>query len=123
MTSAYVNKAHLLAQMGRHQEAMGFYHQALQIDPDDRFALVLLRQAERQEHFSQDRQQQVYLAQRVAALLRAHAEGRPPESGEDAWTSAPLTLAFLGVQRFGPPAPQAGVEEFLWHSTAQTLQA
>ena len=27
------------------------------------------------------------------------------------------------MQRFGPPAPQAGVEEFLWHSTAQTLQA
>ena len=89
MTSAYVNKAHLLAQMGRHQEAMGLYHQALQIDPDDRLALVLLRQAERQQHFSQDRQQQTYLAQRVAALLRAHAEGRPPESGEDAWTSAP----------------------------------
>lgn len=122
MAPIYVNKAHLLEQLGRRPEALMLYRQAVQIDPDDPLAVTLLRQAERQEQLAQDRQQQTHLAQRVAALLHAHEAGRLPEHTGDDWTSAPLTLAFLAVQRLGSLAPQAGEEVFLISSLAQALR-
>jgi Tfp pilus assembly protein PilF len=122
MAPIYVNKAHLLEQLGRRPEALMLYRQAVQIDPDDPLAVTLLRQAERQEQLAQDRQQQAHLAQRVAALLHAHQAGRFSEPTGDGWTSAPLTLTVLAVQRPGSLAPQAGEEAFLASSLAQALR-
>jgi tetratricopeptide (TPR) repeat protein len=118
MGLTYVNKAHLLEQLGRRQEALELYRQAAQMDPHDRLAGALLRQAERQERLAQDTQ----LAQRVAILVSTHPAGRPPEKAGDDWTSTPLTLAFLGVQRLGALAPEAGEEAFLSGTMAQALQ-
>jgi hypothetical protein len=108
--------------MGRRTEAIELYRQAVQTDPDDHLAAVLLSQAERLQQLAQDRQQHAALTQRVAALVRIHAQGSPPESASDDWTSAPLTLAVLAVQRLGSPSPQAGAEEFLSYRIAQVLQ-
>lgn len=122
MAVAYANKAHLLEQLGRPQEALGLYRQALQMAPEDRFTATLLREAERRQHLAKDPQQQARLAQHVATLLQAHEEGKPPESPHDDWTSTLLTLAFLHVQRPDSLALRAGEEEVLVHSLAQALR-
>ena len=46
---AYANKGYLLEKVGKPQEALGLYRQALQLNPDDRLSEMLLRQAERRE--------------------------------------------------------------------------
>jgi serine/threonine protein kinase/tetratricopeptide (TPR) repeat protein len=122
LATVYINKAQVLEQMDRRPEAVELYRQAAQMDADSPLAAVLLRRAERQQQLAQDGQQQAALAQQVATLLRTHAEGRPPENPGDDWTSAPLTLAVLGVQRQGALAPQAGAEEFLSYSLAQACE-
>jgi tetratricopeptide (TPR) repeat protein len=122
MAVAYANKAHLLEQLGRPQEALGLYRQALQMAPEDRFTATLLRAAERRQHLAKDPQQQARLAQHVATLLQAHEAGKPPESPHDEWTSALLTLAFLHVQRPDSLALRAGEEEVLAHSLAHALR-
>jgi class 3 adenylate cyclase/Flp pilus assembly protein TadD len=119
----FANKAHLLQESGKRQEALILYRQALQMRPDDRFIMTLLREAERWQQLAQDREVQAHLNQWVAERLQAYQEGqKPPIQVGDGWTSAPLTLAFLPFRRRGTFARRAGEEEVLVHHVAQTLR-
>lgn len=109
--ATYVNKAHLLAQLGRHTEALGLYRQAVQIAPDHPLARVLLHYAEQRE------QQKTHLSQRVTALLGAIEKRGIAQSASDQ-----LTLAFLTVQRPDSLAPQAGEELYLIDGITQALR-
>jgi class 3 adenylate cyclase/tetratricopeptide (TPR) repeat protein len=119
----FANKAHLLEESGKRQEALILYRQALQMRPDDRFIMTLLREAEQRQQLAQDREVQSNLNQWVAERLQAYQEGQePPIQVSVGWTSAPLTLAFLPFRHRGMFARRAGEEEFLVHHMAQTLQ-
>jgi tetratricopeptide (TPR) repeat protein len=120
---AYANKGHLLENLGKSQEAVALYRQALQLDPDDRLTETLLREAERREQLAQDQHTRERLDQLVAELVRWSREGKPRDSPGDGWTSMPLTLAFLDLQRQGTLPSRAGEEEFLWLRMAEGLKA
>jgi tetratricopeptide (TPR) repeat protein len=123
LTVAYANKGHLLEALGKPQEAMALYRQALQLDPDDRLTETLLRAAERREQLAQDQQQQARIDQLVAELVRLAQEGKARESPSDGWTSTPLTLALLDVRLQGTLPSRAGEAEFLFLRMAEGLRA
>ena len=50
----YANKARLLDQLGKPQEALDLYRLAAQLKPDDRITARLLRAAERRQQIAQD---------------------------------------------------------------------
>jgi tetratricopeptide (TPR) repeat protein len=120
---AYANKGHLLEKLGKPQEALVLYRQALQLNPDDRLTEALLREAERREKLAQDKQKQERIDQLVSELVRSSQEGKARESPGDGWTSLPLTLAFLAVQIQGTLPSRAGEEEFLFLRMAEGLKA
>lgn len=103
----YTNKGHVLATLGKFQEALEDYRHAQQLNPADRLSAALLHEVERRASAAQDREKQERIDQLVASLLQAYREGKQsPEQG-DGWTSVPLTLAFLPVQTQGTPVAQS----------------
>jgi len=119
----HTNKAHLLDKLGKHQEALDLYRQALQLNPDDPLTALLLRDAERRQQLAQDREQQQRIDQLVDELVRAYREEPRPAAPEDEWTSRPLTLAFLPFQHQENLAARAGQAEFVVLSLTQALRA
>jgi tetratricopeptide (TPR) repeat protein len=120
---AYANKGYLLEKLGKPQEALGLYRQALELDPHDRLTEALLREAERREKLAQDKLRQERIDQLVADLVRLNQEGKRRESPGDGWTSTPLTLALLDVQMQGTLPSRAGEEEFLFLRMVEGLRA
>ncbi len=70
MAVVYANKAHLLEQLGRRQEALVSYRQALQLDPDDVLTTTLFREAQRREQLTLDKDKQERIDRLVAELLQ-----------------------------------------------------
>jgi CHAT domain-containing protein/predicted negative regulator of RcsB-dependent stress response len=122
MAAVYANKAHLLDQLGKHQEALALYRQARQLDPNDPLTAALWQEAEQRQQLAEDQQRQQRLDQLVAELLQAHQEGKTRGPVGDGWTSPPLTLAFLDFRYQGPPTARAGQEDFLLLRMTQALQ-
>jgi hypothetical protein len=120
---ASTNKAYLLTQNGQYEAAVALYRQVVQQQPEDRLAAVLLREAERRDQLAHDQERQTRITQLIADLVQEHREGRSPGPQGDAWTSPPLTLAWLDFQRQGTPEPRAGADEVLLQSLAEALQA
>jgi tetratricopeptide (TPR) repeat protein len=119
----HTNKAHLLDKLGKRQEALDLYRQALQLNPDDPVTTLLLRDAERRQQLAQDREQQQRIDQLVDELVRAYREDPRPAAPEDEWTSRPLTLAFLPFQHQENLSARAGQAEFVVLSLTQALRA
>ena len=120
---AYANKGYLLEKVGKPQEALVLYRQALQLNPDDRLTETLLRETERRQKLAQDKEKQERIDQLVSELVRSYQEGKRRESPGDGWTSTPLTLALLDVQTQGTLPSRAGEEEFLFLRMAEGLRA
>ena len=130
LAEAYANKAFLLEEIGereaqeayrseqttRFEEALALYTQALQKDPDDHFTRAL--------HDGVQRRQQTALHRaQVEGLLSMPHKCRETKSGEDAWTSTPLTLAFdLKPPREHAFAQRAGEGEVLLQRLVQKLR-
>jgi tetratricopeptide (TPR) repeat protein len=118
----HANKAHLLDKLGKHQEALDLYRQALQLSPDDPVTTLLLRDAERRQQLAHDREQQQRIDQLVDELVRAYREDPRPAAPEDEWTSRPLTVAFLPFQHQEALSARAGEAEFIILSLTQALR-
>jgi tetratricopeptide (TPR) repeat protein len=130
LAEAYANKAFLLEEIGeqeaqeayrseqttKFEEALALYKQALQKDPDDHFTRAL--------HDGVQRRQQTALHRaQVEGLLSMPHKCRATKSGEDAWTSTPLTLAFdLKPPREHAFAQRVGEGEVLLQRLAQKLR-
>ena len=119
----HANKAYLLDKLGKHQEALELYRQALQLNPHDPLTALLLRDAERRQQLAQDREQQQRIDQLVDELVRAYREDPRPAAPEDDWTSRPLSLAFLPFQHQEALSGRAGQAEFVVLSLTQALRA
>jgi tetratricopeptide (TPR) repeat protein len=122
MAVAYTNKAYLLEQLGRRQEALECYRRALQLAPDDVLTATLFREAQRRAQLALDKDKQERIDRLVAELLQTHKEGRQSSTPSDAWTSPPLTLAFVDMQTQGTLSPRAGEPEFFWLRLTQALR-
>jgi tetratricopeptide (TPR) repeat protein len=126
MAAVYTNKGYVLDKLGKRQEAVELYRQALQVAPHDPLTTTLLREAERREHLARDTEQQQRLDALVGRLAQVYREGKVPERPEaapDTWTSTPLTLAFLPLQVKGTLPARAGDEDFVILSLTQALKA
>ena len=123
MATVYANKGHALEQTGNMQEAIAYYRKALDIDPKDPLTTMLLRDAERRQQTTHDREAQARIDQLVDALVQAYQSDTPPTSPEDAWTSRQLTLAFVDFQRRGGLSARAGEAEFVMLSLTHALRA
>ena len=123
MALTYTNKAYLLEQLNRRQEALEAYRQALDLNPEDALTMTLFRETQRREQLALDKEKQERIDRLVAELLQAHQEGQQPSSPSDAWTSPSLTLALMAIQMQGTLSPRAGEPEFLWLRLTQAMQA
>jgi class 3 adenylate cyclase/CHAT domain-containing protein/predicted negative regulator of RcsB-dependent stress response len=123
MATVHANKGYLLEQLGKHQEALEHYRQALQIKPDDPLTTMLLHDAERHQQLAQDREQQQRIDRLVDELVQAYREDTDNAPVVDPWTSRPLTLAFLDFQRQGSLSARAGEAEFVMLSVTHALRA
>jgi tetratricopeptide (TPR) repeat protein len=122
MAVVYANKAYLLEHLGRRQEALAFYRQALQLTPDDALTTTLFREAQRREQLALEKEKQERIDHLVAELLQLHKEERQPGSPRDEWTSPPLTLALMDMHVQGTPSLRAGEPEFFWVRLTQVLR-
>lgn len=122
MAAVHANKGHLQAQRDLYQDAIDLYQQALQVDPEDKVATALLRVAERQKAFKQDRDRFRRMQNEVRELMGKFQSGKENPTSELAWVSTPLTLLLLPLQRQGSLAIRAGEEEFLQYSIEQALR-
>lgn len=123
MATVYANKAHLLEQLGKPQEALELYRKALDIDPQDPLTTMLLRDAERRRQIARDDAQQQQIDRLVADLVQAYQSGKQPIDPGDGWTSRPLTLAFLNFQRQGSLSARAGEAAFVMLSVTHALRS
>jgi class 3 adenylate cyclase/CHAT domain-containing protein/tetratricopeptide (TPR) repeat protein len=119
----HTHKAYLLEKLGKRQEALELYRQALQLNPHDPITSMLLREAERREQLAQDQEQQERIDRLVDELVRAYQEDNTPHPPGDGWTSRPLTLAFLDFRDQGNPSANVGAAEFFVLSATQALRA
>jgi tetratricopeptide (TPR) repeat protein len=122
MATIHANKAHLLMQMGKPQEAIEWYRKALDINPHDPLVSMLLRDAERRQQIAQDKAQQEQIDRLVEELVQAYKHSASPVASVDAWTSRPLTLAFLDLKRQGRLSARAGEAEFIMLSITHLLR-
>ncbi|MDH3598799.1 MAG: toll/interleukin-1 receptor domain-containing protein, partial [Candidatus Tectomicrobia bacterium] len=122
MAEVHTNKGHLQAQRELYQDAIALYQQALQVDPEDKVATVLLRVAEGQKAFKQDRDRFRRMQNRVRELMETFQIGKGNPTSEPAWVSMSLTLILLPLQRQGSLAVRAGEEEFLQYTIEQALR-
>ncbi|MCZ6873750.1 MAG: CHAT domain-containing protein [bacterium] len=123
MATVYANKAHLLAQMGKPQEAIEWYRKALDINPQDPLTTMLLGEAERRQQITQDKVKQQQIDRLVEELVQAYKNSARPVAPADAWTSRPLTLAFLDFKRQGRLSARAGEAEFVMLSITHMLRS
>jgi class 3 adenylate cyclase/CHAT domain-containing protein/predicted negative regulator of RcsB-dependent stress response len=123
MATVYANKAHLLEQLGKPQEALELYRKALDIDPQDPLTTMLLRDAERRQQIARDDTRQQQVDRLVADLVEAYQNGDTSSDAGDGWTSKPLTLAFLDFQRQGSLSARAGEAVFIMLSVTDALRS
>ena len=112
----HTNKAHLLDQLGKHQEALDLYRQALQLNPDDPLTALLLRDAERRQQLAQDREQQQRIDQsggRTGARLQGRLQASGPGGRVDIPAPDPRLSAVPAPG--GPRLPERG-RPSLWSS-------
>ncbi len=116
-----VHQGYLLEKLGRTDEALALYREALEINPADPLAAVLLREAERRQDVARNTEKQKRIDAQVQAILQAHRERQPrAEADVDPWTSRPLTLALLEIEDHSRTSGRAGEAEalgleLLWH--------
>ncbi len=120
--AAYANLGYLKGQRRLYGDAIEQYKQALQIAPNDKITEALLRVAERQQAFATDKSRLLSMKRRVKELLAAFQKSKGKGADNAAWTSTPLTVLLLPLQRKGSLAVRAGEKEFIQYSVENTLQ-
>ena len=102
--TGHYNRANALAKLGRYQEAIDAYDQAIELDPaneDARFNRDLVQKAleQQQQQQQQGDQQQHGRAQRYPQHLPPQEVGRQPVHKQDAPADAPRGLLGLAYHR------------------------
>ncbi len=120
--AVYANLGYLKSQRRLYADAIAQYQQALQINPNDKTTEALLRIAERWHAFTTDNSRVLPMKRRVKELLAAFQSAKQPGSVNAVWTSAPLSVLLLPLQREGSLAIRAGEKEFIQDRIEHTLK-
>jgi tetratricopeptide (TPR) repeat protein len=123
-SEAYTSKGMMMEKAGKLDEAVSYYEKALKVNPNDSFASVFLKEAKRKVGIAHDRERQEKIDALVQDLLKASREKgmRPKET--DRWTSHPLTLTFIPLEKKGEVAPlREGENEYIVLKLTSLLQA
>jgi Curli production assembly/transport component CsgG len=104
----------LLQQQGRFAEAVGFLNKAAALRADDPVIQTLLHASQAAERLAQDRARQERVDRLVEELTQRYRQGDfvRPQAEADEWTSRPLTLWFIGLNRHGWVSFREGEDEF-----------
>ena len=99
---------------GRWDKALEAYRQALKIDPQDRFSLVLAQKAQQMLDLKQDVERKKRMDALVEQLAQRFRDRQKTATAtEDAWTSRPLVLTFVDFQEKGGLAERDGLSDFI----------
>jgi len=120
----YSNQGRLFERTGNLSEAISLYKKALERKPQDPIAMVLLKEATQKRKLAEDREKSQRIDTLVAELIKTYQEKKEMASGtgEDKWTSKPLTLSFLNFQVKGIPSTRDGEDEYLLLKLTSQLQ-
>lgn len=116
------NRGALYEKQGQPQKALALYQEALSADPEDEVSKFLIKRVEQHLAFKEDLERQKRVDTLVAELTdrfrKGNAANLPPA---DAWSSRPMTVAFLGFKPTGGALLREGMPELLQQEITQNL--
>jgi tetratricopeptide (TPR) repeat protein/peroxiredoxin len=114
------NRGMLYEKTGQPQQARALYDEAMTLDPADGVARSLAKRMEQHLAFQEDMERQKRVDTLVTALVEQFKKGDVAHpSGEDAWSSRPMTLAFLDIRKIGHHPMREGFIEVVQQEIAQ----
>jgi len=123
-SETYTSQGMVMERAGKLDEAISYYEKALKENPDDSFASVFLKEVKRKAEIAQDKERQERINALVNDLLKASREKSVKAKEADTWTSRPLTITFLGLERKGGLGPlREGMDEYILLRLTSSLQA
>ena len=118
------NKGLAYEKEGKWDKALESYRQALEVDKNDSFALVLAKKAQEMLDFQKDADRR----KRTDALVKDLAERYRSQKSffpksEDTWTSRPMVLSFVDFQDKGGLSERDGLSAVLMAELADHLNS
>lgn len=108
------NKGLAYEKEGRWDKALESYRQALEVEKNDSFALVLAKKAQEMLDLQKDIERKKRMDQLVKDLVERYRTQKSTMSkGEDTWTSRPMVLSFVDFQEKGGLAERDGFSTVL----------
>jgi len=118
------NRGALYEKRGEPQKALALYQEALMVDPDDNVAHLLAKRMMQHLDFKEDMERQKRVDTLVAELTDRFQKGAlAGAAGSDAWSSRPMTVAFIGMKTMGGSLLREGMAEVLQQEMGQRLMA
>ncbi len=114
-------KGLILEKMGRMNEALGCYQVARGASADNQMIVSFLHRAEKKVNAEADKEKQARFDRIVSDLLKKMKNGKIVP-GRDRWTSRPLSLFFVTMQRKGEIPLLEGEDEFFLMCLIQELE-
>lgn len=108
------NKGITYEKEGRLDKALEAYQQALAIEKNDTFALVLAKKVQKLINLQTDTERKKRVDQLVSDLVaRYNSQQEKPKTTEDAWTSQPMVMSFVDFQEKGGLSERDGFSSVL----------
>ncbi|VAX32589.1 hypothetical protein MNBD_NITROSPIRAE01-906 [hydrothermal vent metagenome] len=118
------NRGSLYEKTGEPKKALALYRQALTVDPEDQVAQLLSKRIAQHLDFKEDMARQERIDTLVAGLAERFKSGQAaPVDRSDAWSSRPMTIAFLGLTSKGGGLLREGMADVLQQEIATQLMA
>ena len=116
------NKGLAYEKEGKWDKALESYRQALDVEKNDSFALVLAKKAQEMLDLQKDIERKKRTDQLVKDLAeRYRTQKRTMPENEDTWTSRPMVLSFVDIQEKGGLAERDGFATVLMTQLADYL--
>lgn len=118
------NKGITYEKEGNWDKALASYRQALDIEKNDSFAMVLAKKAQEMLDLQKDIARKNRMDQLVKDLAeRYRAQKKTTAKAEDTWTSQPMVLSFVDFQEKGGLAERDGFSTVLMTQLADNLNS
>lgn len=118
------NRGALYEKKGEPQKALALYQEALTVDPEDNVAHLLAKRMMQHLAFKEDMARQKRIDDLVGQLTdRFKAGDFKTAADADAWSSRPMTVAFLGMKSMGGALLREGMVEVIQQEIGQSLSA